>query len=139
VVVMNSYSVIIVFAPWWDHRHLQAGEVSGHSATVLLIASHQDSSLQFTLYDGEKPFYTLAADETDGLLRLLNRMTVRAPWDAKAGRDGTTFTLRLIGPMSHAEFDWWGNPPNEWESVGTVFDYVMSLAKRHGYGPALCG
>jgi len=62
-----------------------------------------------------------------------------APWDAKAGRDGTTFTLRLIGPMSHAEFDWWGKAPNEWESVGTVFDYVMSLAKRHSYGPALCG
>lgn len=81
----------------------------------------------------------LTSDEIDELFHLLSQITIRAPWDATVGFDGATFTLRLEGPQSHAEFHWWSEVPKEWESIGAVFDHVWSLAKRHGFRPGRCG
>jgi hypothetical protein len=137
--VWNSYTVTIGLVPRCACQRAQTEEVAGCTLMVCLLESRQDSLPQFALYDGENPLCTLTADETDTLLRLLSQMMVRVPWDAVVGRDGATFTLRLEGPMSHAEFSWWETVPKGWENIGAVFDYLMLLAKRHGYGSALCG
>lgn len=139
MVVMLCYSVIIDLTPGVavPQRPRDQGP---HGCTVILrlMESRSSSPLQFALYDGAESFYVLTPDETSELLRLLGQIAFRAPWNAQVGRDGTTFTLQLFGPMSHAEFNWWGRIPSEWKSVGAVFDYVMSLARRCGYGPVLC-
>jgi hypothetical protein len=136
--VMLFYSVIIEFAaPEWSRQHLQTEETFG--CVIRLVETQAGSRHSFALYEGQEPVYTLDDDETGSLLRLLGQISLRTPWDAVIGRDGATCTLRLVGPMSHAEFSWWVEVPKEWESIGAVFDYIMSLAKRHGHAPALCG
>jgi hypothetical protein len=136
--IMYFYSVNIEFAtsPWGRQRSQGGGP---HDCTVRLVESRRGPAPQFTLYDGERPLSALAATETNEMLRLLSQVTMQAPWDARVGRDGATFTLRLEGPMSYAEFNWWLEVPKGWESIGAVFDYAMSLAKRYGHGSALCG
>ena len=134
---MHYYSVVIEFtSPWRRSQRRQIEETVG--CVITLVETWIESQRSFALYEGQLPFYTLDDNETDALLHLLGQLTLRVPWDSAVGFDGFTHTLTLKRPMSHAEFQWWVEVPQGWESVGAVFDYVMALAKRHGFRPALC-
>ncbi len=134
---MRFYTIIIELGNSGRNRQPQAEETFG--CVIRLVEMQKGTRRAFTLYEGQEPAYTLDEGEVNELHRLLEQIKMQAPWDAAVGCDGAICTLRLVGPMSHAEFNWWVKAPKGWESIGAVFDYVMSLAKRHGYAPALCG
>ena len=131
--MMHFTTIVIEFAvPAWvssreTNRDIPLGRL------IRLAESKTESEHTFTLYDGTQPGYTLTADESGQLLRLLGQIVVKAPWDAKAGFDGTTYTLMLKGPMSEMRFNWWVQVPKGWESIKAVFDYVMALTERKGH------
>lgn len=98
--------------------------------TVRLVESKAGQTRTFTLHEERLPEHVLTAEETEKLLLLLQQMAVTAPWQPETGFDGTDYELALRGAMSSMTFRWWGRVPAEWQSVGKVFDYVMSIVDR---------
>jgi hypothetical protein len=129
--VMSFLTIAIEFAgPEWAIERQHHDGLPGR--LIRLVESQAEGNREFAMYDRTQLVYTLTADETDRLLHLLERVVIGAPWEASYGLDGTNFALRLRGPMSEAAFHWWGQVPKGWESIGAVFDHVISLADRFG-------
>ncbi len=97
---------------------------------IRLVESRTGQPYTFILYDGSRPEYTLAEEETERLLHLLGQIAVMAPWQPCVGFDGTDYELTLKSAMSSVTFCWWVEAPAGWETVGAVFDYVMAVADR---------
>jgi hypothetical protein len=97
---------------------------------IRLVESRTESSLEYTLHDGDAPEYILSVEETAQLDHLLRQIEVKAPWQASAGLDGTDYELTLQKAMSSLTFRWWVEVPAEWKGVGAVFDHVLAVADR---------
>lgn len=125
---MSFQSIIIEFAeaaePFQDSSEK-------HQGSIIRLVESVDKHREFTLMVPKLPSYVLGTDETDRLLELLGQIAIAAPWQGRIGRDGTVHELSLLGAMSHVTFRWWLDAPQEWRSVGELFDHIISMVKPH--------
>jgi hypothetical protein len=102
----------------------------GLGLDIRVVESVNDQHRVWTLTAPGQPDYQLTPEETDRLLELCSRISLSAPWRGQMGFDGATSTLALKSAMSEMAFSWWGDTPAEWQSVGALFDCVMSIANN---------
>jgi len=73
----------------------------------------------------------LSSVENARLMTLLDAVTVPLLASSFPGADGTWFTLAVErGSFAGSfRFYWWMKPPEGWESIGAVLDYLLQLGE----------
>lgn len=124
---ISQSSVTIYFSnPFQPSQSPPPAEGLGQEIQV--VESLDNLQRTFTLKAPGQADTLLTPQESDRLLELCSQINVSAPWKGQMGFDGAASTLTLRGVMSEMAFSWWGNAPAEWQSVGALFDYVLTLA-----------
>ena len=126
--ISQTYVLTIEFAGAAIFGRPAGPEMMLITRNIRLVESPPGPTRAFTLHEGDGPGYTLTGEQTAKLDRLLGEIEFKAPWQAQAGFDGTTYELVLQGAMSSVTFRWWIQAPPEWEQVGALFDYVLKVA-----------
>ncbi|MFZ5920783.1 MAG: hypothetical protein ACOYY3_06995 [Chloroflexota bacterium] len=82
---------------------------------------------EFELRQGQSSVYRLSPGESAELVRLMQGMTVSAPRKPVIAFDGPASELLIRQHGSDLSFRWHIERPDEWESVGKLFEYAAAF------------
>ena len=92
-------------------------------------------SPEFELREASSPTYRLSAAENNTLLQCMGFVTFSALCPPLIGRDGTACELLIRQHGWDISFRWHLQLPEQWESVGALFDYAAAVHTRPDNDP----